>query len=384
MPPPLLLVLRALAAGHQNPTSQGSSALSEWRPAKASYYAADHEDAVGTHQKARLLHSSVVCTQEYVHRLYAPNEKFYGTVLAVRYFPISVREARWKISLFVCPQTARWVTGIVCLYSLRISWMCRNVSDQCSAVRRADGACGFGDLGKHGYGTATVGLSSALFERGAACGGCYEVKCVEDLKYCLPGTSIVVTATNFCAPNYGLPADAGGHCNPPNHHFLLPIQAFEKIALWKAGVMPIQYRRYVTFVLHPTFDTRSEVIFFLFTLCESVCWARIVLVSATWKPTKAELHVTVGEERVEVEVGPLLSFINFVSSFYMSFLCWILVRIKKYGASELLVATGNTFKSTIWWLCFWFRSVKSPGWIRTQIAAFTNHHSISSSPLLSS
>jgi hypothetical protein len=94
MPPPLLLVLRALAAGHQNPTSQGSSALSEWRPAKASYYAADPEDAVGTHQKARLLHSSVVCTQEYVHRLYAPNEKFYGTVLAVRYFPISVREAR--------------------------------------------------------------------------------------------------------------------------------------------------------------------------------------------------------------------------------------------------------------------------------------------------
>ncbi|CAN6276705.1 unnamed protein product [Urochloa humidicola] len=157
MAPPLLLVLLslllpALAAGHQHPSSSGSSALSEWRPAKASYYAADPEDAIG-------------------------------------------------------------------------------------------GACGFGDLGKHGYGMATVGLSTALFERGAACGGCYEVRCVEDLKYCLPGTSIVVTATNFCAPNYGLPADAGGHCNPPNHHFLLPIQAFEKIALWKAGVMPIQYRR---------------------------------------------------------------------------------------------------------------------------------------------
>ena len=43
---------------------------------------------------------------------------------------------------------------------------------------------------KLGYGMATVGLSTALFERGAACGGCYEVKCVEDLKYCLPGTSI--------------------------------------------------------------------------------------------------------------------------------------------------------------------------------------------------
>ncbi|TVU16015.1 hypothetical protein EJB05_39562 [Eragrostis curvula] len=177
MAPPLLLalfllLLPALIAGHQHPTSYGSSALSEWRPAKASYYAADPEDAIG-------------------------------------------------------------------------------------------GACGFGDLGKHGYGMATVGLSSALFERGAACGGCYEVKCVEDLKYCLPGTSIVVTATNFCAPNYGLPSDAGGHCNPPNHHFLLPIQAFEKIALWKAGVMPIQYRR------------------------------------AVWYPRKAELQVTVGEERVE-------------------------------------------------------------------------------------
>jgi hypothetical protein len=75
-------------------------------------------------------------------------------------------------------------------------------------MRRVDGACGFGDLGKHRYGMATVGLSSALFERGATCGGCYEVKCVEDLKYCLPGTSIVVTVTNFCAPNYDLPANA--------------------------------------------------------------------------------------------------------------------------------------------------------------------------------
>lgn len=91
---------------------------------------------------------------------------------------------------------------------------------------------------------ATVGLSEALFEKGATCGGCYEIRCVSELKYCLPGTSIVVTATNFCAPNYGLLGDAGGVCNPPNHHLLLPIQAFEKIAIWKAGVMPIQYRRY--------------------------------------------------------------------------------------------------------------------------------------------
>nr|QOL70776.1 expansin [Lilium tsingtauense] len=105
------------------------------------------------------------------------------------------------------------------------------------------GACGYGDLGKEGYGLATVGLSPALFDSGATCGGCFEVRCVEELRYCIPGTSIVVTATNFCAPNFGLPSDAGGHCNPPNHHFVLPIAAFEKIAIWKANVMPIQYRR---------------------------------------------------------------------------------------------------------------------------------------------
>ena len=60
MAPPLLLVLLllpALAAGHQHPSSFGSSALSEWRSAKASYYAADPEDAIGTHQSSsRLLH----------------------------------------------------------------------------------------------------------------------------------------------------------------------------------------------------------------------------------------------------------------------------------------------------------------------------------------
>ncbi|GFS39468.1 expansin A13 [Actinidia rufa] len=106
------------------------------------------------------------------------------------------------------------------------------------------GACGYGDLVKAGYGMATAGLSATLFERGRICGACFEVRCVEDLRWCIPGTSIIVTATNFCAPNYGFAADGGGHCNPPNSHFVLPIEAFEKIAIWKAGNMPIQYRRY--------------------------------------------------------------------------------------------------------------------------------------------
>jgi hypothetical protein len=88
------------------------------------------------------------------------------------------------------------------------------------------GACGYGDLSKAGYGMATVGLSEALFERGQICGACFELRCVDDLKWCIPGTSIIVTATNFCAPNYGFTVEGGGHCNPPNKHFVLPIDAF--------------------------------------------------------------------------------------------------------------------------------------------------------------
>ncbi|XP_068646895.1 expansin-A13-like [Aristolochia californica] len=110
-------------------------------------------------------------------------------------------------------------------------------------VDTVGGACGYGDLLRSGYGMSTVGLSSALFDRGQICGACFEIRCVEDLRWCIPGTSIIVTATNFCAPNYGLPGDGGGHCNPPNKQFVMPIASFEKIAIWKAGNMPVQYRR---------------------------------------------------------------------------------------------------------------------------------------------
>ena len=55
MAPPLILLvvflLPALAAGHQHPSSYGSSALSEWRNAKSSYFAADPGDAIGKHQQ---------------------------------------------------------------------------------------------------------------------------------------------------------------------------------------------------------------------------------------------------------------------------------------------------------------------------------------------
>uniref|UniRef100_M8AZB8 Expansin n=1 Tax=Aegilops tauschii TaxID=37682 RepID=M8AZB8_AEGTA len=109
------------------------------------------------------------------------------------------------------------------------------------------GACGYENLYNAGYGINNAALSTALFNNGLSCGQCYLITCdTSKSNMCKPGTSITVSATNFCPPNWALPSDnattvAWSQPSPRPLRHAQP--AWENLAIYRAGIVPVLYQQ---------------------------------------------------------------------------------------------------------------------------------------------
>uniref|UniRef100_A0A0D9Y025 Expansin n=1 Tax=Leersia perrieri TaxID=77586 RepID=A0A0D9Y025_9ORYZ len=88
------------------------------------------------------------------------------------------------------------------------------------------GACGYKDKEVESYGTLTAAVGPTLYDNGAGCGACYEVKGSK-------GTAIVSATNQAPPPVNGMKGE----------HFDLTMPAFLQIDEEKAGIVPISYRK---------------------------------------------------------------------------------------------------------------------------------------------